>query len=31
MDANANGRPWAPIKAADEAKTERLRKENNAE
>src|SRR4051794_20294759 len=31
MDANANGWPAAPIKAADEAKTERLREENNAE
>jgi len=31
MDANANGWPGAPIKAADEAKTERLREENNAE
>jgi len=31
MDANANGWHGAPIKAADEAKTERLREENNAE
>jgi hypothetical protein len=31
MDANANGWHWAPIKATDEAKTERLRKEGNAE
>jgi hypothetical protein len=31
MDADAKGRPGAPIKAADEAKTGRLREENNAE
>ena len=31
MDANANGWHGAPIKAADEAKTERLREEDNAE
>jgi len=31
MDANANDWLGAPIKAADEAKTERLREENNAE
>jgi hypothetical protein len=31
MDANANEWLGAPIKAADEAKTERLREENNAE
>ena len=31
MDANANGWKGAPIKAADEAKTGRLREENNAE
>jgi hypothetical protein len=31
MGANANGWPGAPIKAADEAKTGRLREENNAE
>ena len=31
MGANANGRHGAPIKAADEAKTGRLREENNAE
>ena len=31
MGANANRWPEAPIKAADEAKTERLREENNAE
>jgi len=31
MGANANGWHGAPIKAADEAKTERLREENNAE
>ena len=31
MGTNANGWPGAPIKAADEAKTERLREENNAE
>ena len=31
MDANANGWNGAPIKAADEAKTGRLREENNAE
>jgi hypothetical protein len=31
MAANANGWHGAPIKAADEAKTERLREENNAE
>ena len=31
MDANANGWHGVPIKAADEAKTERLREENNAE
>jgi len=31
MDANANVRDEAPIKAADEAKTGRLREENNAE
>jgi len=31
MDANANGWHGAPIKAADEAKTARLREENNAE
>jgi hypothetical protein len=30
MDANANGWPAAPIKAADEAKTGRLREETNA-
>ena len=31
MDANANGWHGAPIKAADEAKTGRLREEANAE
>jgi hypothetical protein len=31
MDANANGGYGAAIKAADEAKTARLREENNAE
>jgi hypothetical protein len=31
MDANANGRHGPPIKADDEAKTGRLREENNAE
>ena len=31
MDANANGWQGVPIKAADEAKIARLRKENNAE
>ena len=31
MDANANGWHGAPIKATDEAKTGRLREENNAE
>jgi len=31
MDANANGWHGVPIKAADEAKAERLREENNAE
>jgi len=31
MDANANGRHGAPIKAHDEAKTGRLREESNAE
>ena len=31
MGANANGWHGAPIKAADEAKTARLREENNAE
>jgi hypothetical protein len=31
MDASANGRLGAPVKAADEAKTGRLREENNAE
>jgi len=31
MDANANGWHGVPIKTADEAKTERLREENNAE
>ena len=31
MGAIANGWHGAPIKAADEAKTERLREENNAE
>ena len=31
MDANANGRHGAPIKAHDEAKTGRLREESNTE
>jgi hypothetical protein len=31
MDANANGRQGSPIKADDEAKTGRLREEDNAE
>jgi hypothetical protein len=31
MDANANGWSGPPIKAADEAKTGRLREEDNAE
>jgi hypothetical protein len=31
MDANANGRHGAPIKALDDAKTGRLGKESNAE
>ena len=31
MDADANGRHGAPLKATDEAKTGRLREEGNAE